>query len=153
MKVQITYVRVPYTSKSYKRIVECDGVWTPEGRINFAKNDKVILSIMDCQVSEWEILKEESKLDSQIEQYLQENYGNLQTFYSHFAGNAHAGQSLRWALCQPDLYRLQKSGKFNELNGEREIDSPKIVEILEWLKADAVNYPEDHPLWNQRKNR
>jgi len=153
MKVQITYVRAPYMSKGVVRIFECDKVWTPQGRIDFAQKNTVILSIADYLVAEWEILKEESKLDSQIEQYLQENYGNLQTFYSHFATNPHAGQSLRWALCQPDLYRLQKSGKFNELNGEREIDSPKIVEILEWLKEDAVNYPEDHPLWNQRKNR
>ncbi len=95
-------------------------------------------------------MSDDDLFDNEMEKYLHDNHGNLNRFYSHIAGSTQPGMAFQSALSRPDIFRLRKAGKYEELRGETEFDSPAILRTIEWLKADLVNYPEDHPLWSMR---
>lgn len=101
------------------------------------------------ELSHWYV-REEVKLKTEIEEFLSENHGNLNAFYIKMSDGMNAGQAFFGCLSRPHKYMLRVAGKGESLWEETEMDSPKIAEIIQWLKDESENYPEDHPIWHAR---
>jgi len=87
---------------------------------------------------------------SEIEAYLAENLGDLPKFYEQIADGYPTGYAFITALCRPDIYRIRSAGKWTWA-ASGDLTVPDILELIQWLKEDLVNYPEDHSVWNLRR--
>lgn len=96
---------------------------------------------------------EDYKLNTQAEQYLQENEGNLGKFYNALGVDIPFRQAFQRALATPDLVRLRMAGRLANLMEITASDIPDddvVLETIEFLKSTKGDYPESHPIWHTR---
>lgn len=96
---------------------------------------------------------EDYKLNTQAEQYLQDNEGNLGKFYTSIGMEIPFRMSFCNALATPDLVRLRMNGRLASLREPTADDKPDddvVLEAIEFLKSTRGDYPESHPIWHTR---
>lgn len=96
---------------------------------------------------------EDYKLNSKAEEYLQENYGNLGSYYNAIGVGTYFRQAFQRALSTPDLVRLRMSGRLSnlmEITQDNKVDDEVVLDAIEYLESTRSEYPESHPIWKTR---
>lgn len=116
----------------------------------FKRNASFPFHCINIDELSWWRIREEEKVSSKIEQFLTDNHGKVSFFYDHVASGSTPGLAFRCALSKPHLFMLRREGLYDSLIHETDFDSPKILEIIEFLETESIKYPEDHPIWYTR---
>lgn len=71
---------------------------------------------------------------SEAETYLRENDGNIRVFVEHQIAGFPIGKCFANALRTADIYELRLAGVYDIVSSETELDSPRILEAITYLK-------------------
>lgn len=147
MKVCVTY-KLDSSRPLTTIVVMCKRFSTKDYRISFYEeiNSMYPFKSIDLdEIAEYNVIGE-VVLDTQTENYLNE-YGNVVNLYRAMSVNARTGQCFFDALNTMDQYLLVQAGSKLRLYGDDNgLDSPVILQAIEFLEDAKKNYPENHPL-------